>query len=92
MAVRPQRTIVQVMSRRECAIALLLLSGAMPLSAWSTPRVQCYEDFELETQIAKDSVLIIGFQGGREKWDTEKTAIGKLARRLLPSVERLPTW
>lgn len=56
------------------AIAMLLaLFGCAP---------QRWEDFTLPTPLAPNHTLIIGFHGGRDRWNNERVGVGRMALRL----------
>ena len=70
------------MRMRGKTVPLLLLAAALPLAARAVPRGQRYEHFSTKVPIGDGEVLIVGFQGGREAWNAERTAVGRLAARL----------
>lgn len=45
-------------------------------------RGQRYKDFVIRTPVAKGDYLVLGVLGGREKWDSEREGVPKLALRL----------
>ena len=61
------------------ALALFLL----PLSfACFLSQGQRYYDFKTPTPLPRDHLLILGFLGGREPWDSRNSGVRKLALRL----------
>lgn len=65
---------------------LLLLSSALVLvffgSACFLSKGQRFHDFRLQPPIKPSGVLVLGFLGGREPWDSEHSAIRHLVLRL----------
>ncbi len=59
------------------AAFLLLLSYGCFLS-----QGQLYPDFSTPTPLPKQNLLILGFLGGREPWDSRHSGVRKLALRL----------
>jgi hypothetical protein len=55
------------------------LLGAPPRSF---ARGQTYDTFTTRTPLAPGETLILGFQGGRERWDNDRTGVGRLALKL----------
>lgn len=45
-------------------------------------RGQRYKDFVMKTPVAKGDYLVLGVLGGREKWDSDREGVQKLALRL----------
>ena len=45
-------------------------------------RAQRHQDFVTKTPLPEGQVLIIGFMGGRERWDNDKRGVRKLALKL----------
>jgi hypothetical protein len=62
-------------------VALLLAAALLATSPYAVGR-QRYEHFATRTPLVEGDVLILAFQGGREKWNDERPAVGRLARRL----------
>ena len=56
--------------------ALLVCSGVC------FARGQRYADFSTRTPLAKDEILILGINGGREPWNNEKHCVRRLALKL----------
>ena len=56
-----------------------ILLGAPPRSF---ARGQTYDTFGTRTPLAPGETLILGFQGGRERWDNDRTGVGRLALAL----------
>jgi hypothetical protein len=59
---------------------LLLFLGVFTCTA--AARAQRHEDFVTKTPLGEGHVLVIGFMGGRERWDNDKRGVRKLALRL----------
>ena len=61
-----------------CLAATLALAGVF------VPRLhgQTWEDFRTPTPIGPDDTLVIGFLGGRERWDNDERSPRKLALKL----------
>ena len=61
-----------------CLAATLALAGVF------VPRLhgQTWEDFRTPTPIGPDGTLVIGFLGGRERWDNDERSPRKLALKL----------
>ena len=66
------------MSCTRCFSAALFLAGVFVLSL----RGQTWEDLRTPIPLGPDDTLVIGFLGGRERWDNEKRFPRKLALRL----------
>ena len=60
------------------------LATALALAGVFVPRLhgQTWEDFRTPTPVGPDDTLIIGFQGGRRRWDNDKRSPRKLALKL----------
>jgi hypothetical protein len=43
---------------------------------------QSWEDLIIPTPLTSDDTLIIGFQGGRDRWDNQRVGVGRMALRL----------
>ena len=62
----------------QCVVAALALVAVfVPLL-----RSQTWENFDTPTPIGPDDTLVIGFLGGRERWDNEERSPRKLAVKL----------
>ena len=70
--------------RRPRAVVLLLAAAGVALGAATVDaaRGQTYESFTVPRPLPEGDVLILAIQGGREKWNDERPAVGRLARRL----------
>lgn len=60
-------------SRHKGSLLLLALMFLSP---------QRWEDFAIPTPLAPGDTLIIGFQGGRDRWNNTKVGVGRMAMRL----------
>lgn len=43
---------------------------------------QRWEDFTIPTPLAPSHTLVVGFHGGRDRWDNERVGVGRMAARL----------
>ncbi len=70
---------------------LLALALALLLGLWANGDLrakQRYRDFITRTPLAEGDYLVIGFPGGRERWDNERQIARRIALRL--RARRLP--
>lgn len=66
--------------KKSCVFLFLLALVAYQSCVFS--RSQRYENFTVRTPIQKSDYLILGILGGREKWNSEREGVRKLALRL----------
>ncbi|HWR35953.1 MAG TPA: hypothetical protein VN622_08815 [Clostridia bacterium] len=45
-------------------------------------RAQRWEDFTAPIPIPRNDTLVLGFHGGRDRWDDERVGVGRMAARL----------
>ena len=72
---------------RSIALPRLLVAAFLSAILLGAPprnfaRGQTYDTFGTRTPLAPGETLILGFQGGRERWDNERTGVGRLALAL----------
>ena len=60
------------------------LAAALALAGVFVPPLhsQAWEDFRTPTPVGRDDTLVIGFLGGRERWDNDERSPRKLALKL----------
>lgn len=72
---------------------LSIIALLVPLSLATDARSQALEDLALPTPLPENTVLVIGFMGGRDSWDDVRVGVGEFAARLrqkqLPGVHVL---
>jgi hypothetical protein len=66
---KPQKLLLRI-----CSTTFFVVSGG-PFWYFS----QRYSDFDIATPLPEEDVLVIGFMGGRDPWDSEYVGVGRTA-------------